>query len=61
MSTPFLFIHRVLTENVVEVKSAIDSLLEVLTHFVDMTADISTVEENEYTDIKVVIHIKGVK
>lgn len=61
MSTPFLFIHRVLTENAIEVKSAIDSLLEVLTHFVDMTADITTSIENEYTDIKVVIHVKGVK
>ena len=61
MSDPFLFIHRVPTDESIEIKSALDSLLDVLSHFVVMTADISTVEEGEYTDIRIVIHVKEVK
>ena len=60
---PFLFIHRVENDNVIEVKDGIDSLLEVLRHFVDMTADISTSEDRDgvHTDIKIVIQVKGVR
>ena len=56
-----MFIHRVPTDNAIEIKAALDSLLEVLRNFVDMTADINTAEEGEYTDIKIVIQIKGVR
>ena len=60
---PFMFLHRVQNENVIEIRDAIDSLLEVLRHFVDMTADVSTMEDRDgvHTDIKIVIQIKGVK
>lgn len=60
---PFMFLHRVLNENVIEIKDGMDSLLEVLRHFVDMTADISTTEDRDgvHTDIKIIIQIKGVK
>ena len=60
---PFMFLHRVQNENVIEIKAGMDSLLEVLRHFVDMTADISTSEDRDgvHTDIKIVIQIKGVK
>lgn len=60
---PFMFLHRVENDNVVEIKAAMDSLLEVLRHFVDMTADISTSEDRDgvHTDIKIIIQIKGVK
>ena len=61
MSQPFMFIHRVDTDEAIEIKSALDSLLEVLRNFIDMTADISTVEDGNYIDIKIVIQIKGVK
>ena len=61
MSDPFLFIHRVPTDESIEIKSALDSLLDVLSHFVVMTADISTTKEGEYTDIRIVIHVKEVK
>jgi hypothetical protein len=40
-NAPFLFLHRVQNENVIEIKAAMDSLLEVLRYFVDMTVDIS--------------------
>ena len=62
-SSPFLFLHRVQNENVIEIKAGMDSLLEVLRHFVDMTADISTSADRDgvHTDIKIVIQIKGVK
>lgn len=60
---PFMFLHRVQNENVIEIKAAMDSLLEVLRHFIDMTADISTSQDNDgvHTDIKIVIQIKGVR
>ncbi len=60
---PFMFFHRVQNENVIEIKAGMDSLLEVLRHFVDMTADITTSEDRDgvHTDIKIVIQIKGVK
>ena len=60
---PFMFLHRVEKENAIEIKAAMDSLLEVLRHFVDMTADISTSEDRDgvHTDIKIIIQIKGVK
>jgi hypothetical protein len=60
---PFMFLHRVQNENVIEIKAGMDSLLEVLRHFVDMTADISTSADRDgvHTDIKIVIQIKGVK
>lgn len=61
MSDPFLFIHRVPTDECIEIKSALDSLLEVLSHFIVMTADISTTEEGEHTDIRIVIHLKELK
>ena len=61
MSAPFLFIHRVPTDESIEIKAALDSLLEVLSNFVLLTADITTEEEGEYTDIRIIIHIKGVK
>ena len=61
MSQPFMFIHRVDTDQAIEIRSALDSLLEVLRNFIDMTADISTVEDGNYIDIKIVIQIKGVK
>ena len=60
---PFMFLHRVQNENVIEIKAGMDSLLEVLRHFIDMTADISTSEDRDgvHTDIKIVIQIKGVR
>lgn len=60
---PFMFLHRVLNENVIEIKDGMDSLLEVLRHFIDMTADISTTQDRDgiHTDIKIIIQIKGVK
>jgi hypothetical protein len=60
---PFMFLHRVLNENVIEIKDGMDSLLEVLRHFIDMTADITTTEDRDgvHTDIKIIIQIKGVK
>lgn len=60
---PFMFLHRVETENAIEIKSAIDSLLVVLGHFVDMTADVSSEADRDgiHTDIKIVIQIKGVR
>ena len=61
MSQPFMFIHRVPTDSAIEIKAALDSLLEVLRNFVDMTADINTEEFGDDTDIKIVIQIKGVK
>lgn len=61
MSQPFMFIHRVPTDEAIEIKSALDSLLEVLSHFIDMTADISAEEFGDDTDIKIIIEIKGVK
>ena len=61
MSQPFMFIHRVPTDNAIEIKGALDSLLEVLRNFIDMTADITTEEFGDDTDIKIVIQIKGVK
>lgn len=63
MSQPFMFIHRVPTDSAIEIKAALDSLLEVLRNFVDMTADISTSEDRDgvHTDIKIIIQIKGVK
>lgn len=61
MSQPFMFIHRVPTDSAIEIKAALDSLLEVLRHFVDMTATIDAEEFGDDTDIKIVIQIKGVK
>ena len=61
MSQPFMFIHRVDTDQAIEIRSALDSLLEVLRNFIDMTADITTEEFGDDTDIKIVIQIKGVK
>ncbi len=61
MSSPFMFVHRIATDNAIEVKTALDSLLEVLSNFVDMTADISSEEFGDDTDIKIVIQIKGVR
>ena len=61
MSQPFMFIHRVDTDEAIEIKAALDSLLEVLRNFIDMTADISSEEFGDDTDIKIVIQIKGVK
>lgn len=61
MSQPFMFIHRVPTDSAIEIKAALDSLLEVLRNFVDMTADINAEEFGDDTDIKIVIQIKGVK
>jgi hypothetical protein len=61
MSSPFMFIHRVPTDSAIEIKSALDSLLEVLRNFIDMSADITTEEFGDDTDIKIVIQIKGVK
>lgn len=56
-----MFIHRVPTDSAIEIKAALDSLLEVLRNFVDMTADINAEEFGDDTDIKIVIQIKGVK
>ena len=56
-----MFMHRVPTANANEVRGALDSLLEVLSNFVDMTADIKAEEFGDDTDIKIVIQIKGVK
>lgn len=61
MSTPFMFVYRVEKDQEIDVKTALDSLLEVLRNFIDMTADIKTVEDGEYVDIKIIIEIKGVK
>lgn len=61
MSQPFMFIHRVATDEAIEIRSALDSLLEVLRNFIDMTADVSVEEFGDDTDIKIVIHIKGIK
>jgi hypothetical protein len=61
MSQPFMFMHRVPTANANEVRGALDSLLEVMRNFVDMTADIKAEEFGDDTDIKIVIQIKGVK
>jgi hypothetical protein len=61
MSAPFMFVYRVDKDQEIEVKTALDSLLEVLRHFIDMTADINTVEEGDHINIKIVIQIKGVK
>lgn len=61
MSTPFMFVYRVEKDQEIDVKTALDSLLEVLRNFIDMTADIQTVEDGAYVDIKIIIDIKGVK
>ena len=61
MSQPFMFIHRVPTDSAIEIKAALDSLLEVLRNFVDMTADIQVEEFGDDTDIKIVIHLRGMK
>lgn len=61
MSTPFMFVYRVEKDQEIDVKTALDSLLEVLRNFIDMTADIQTVEDGAYVDIKIIVDIKGVK
>ena len=61
MSQPFMFIHKVPTDSAIEIRAALDSLLEVLRNFVDMTATIDAEEFGDDTDIKIVIQIKGVK
>jgi hypothetical protein len=61
MSQPFMFIHKVPTDSAIEIRAALDSLLEVLRNFVDMTATINAEEFGDDTDIKIVIQIKGVK
>ena len=61
MSQPFMFIHKVPTDSAIEIRSALDSLLEVLSKFVDMTAQIDVEEFGDDTDIKIVIQIRGVK
>lgn len=61
MSTPFMFVYRVEKDQEIDVKTALDSLLEVLRNFIDMTADIQTIEDGNHIDIKIVIQIKGVK
>ena len=61
MSQPFMFIHKVPTDSAIEIKAALDSLLEVLRNFIDMTATIDAEEFGDDTDIKIVIQIRGVK
>ena len=61
MSQPFMFIHKVPTDSAIEIRAALDSLLEVLRNFVDMTATIDAEEFGDDTDIKIVIQIRGVK
>jgi hypothetical protein len=56
-----MFIHKVPTDSAIEIRSALDSLLEVLSKFVDMTAQIDAEEFGDDTDIKIVIQIRGVK
>ena len=56
-----MFVYRVEKDQEIDVKTALDSLLEVLRNFIDMTADIQTIEDGNHIDIKIVIQIKGVK
>lgn len=61
MSQPFMFVHKVPTDSAIEIRSALDSLLEVLSNFVDMTANINSEEFGDDTDIKIVFDIRGIK
>lgn len=61
MSKKFAIMHRTERWNKDVVMSTIDSLLEPLSHYVEMEADMSVKEVGEHVEITVVFDIRGVK
>lgn len=61
MSHKFAIIHRTEKWNKETVMSAIDCLLEPLSHFIEMEADISTEDSGEYVDITIKFDIRRVR
>lgn len=61
MSHKFAIVHRTEKFNKETVMSVIDCILEPLSNFIEMEADISTEENGDYTDITIKFDIRGIK
>ena len=61
MSHKFAIVHRTEKYNKEVVMSVIDSILEPLSNFIEMEADISTEENGDYVDIMIKFDIRRVR